>query len=74
MPPAMPAKFKLLLGNISKAFTKADKTAAVCVTSTWAGDIGGPEYLNGYSTATPTNVRHVGFLSALFSSLSQVKS
>lgn len=57
MPATMPAKFAMLLANLSTAFDKAGLTLVADVCSTWSGAIGGPEYLPLYHKASPLSLR-----------------
>ena len=54
---ALPEMFRRLVGNLSKVMTAANLSVVVDITSTWHGDLGGPEYLSGYAKAAPTSVR-----------------
>jgi hypothetical protein len=59
MPKVMPEMFGRLLGNISEVFSKAGKQAVVDISSTWQGDVGGPDFLEGYAGRTPKAVRYM---------------
>jgi hypothetical protein len=45
MPTGMPAKFAMLLGNLSSVLADANKTTVVDVCSTWKDYVGGPDQI-----------------------------
>ena len=56
MPPGMPAKFSMLLGNLSRALADANKTTVVDVCSTWKDYVGGPEQIAEYVQRTTNSI------------------
>eukprot|EP01048_Picozoa_sp_COSAG05_P003807 COSAG05_NODE_185_length_14731_cov_30.866389_4_plen_340_part_00 len=55
--PALPLRFAEMIGNLSRAFDKANLTLVIAVTSTWHENLGGPENLEAYGRHAAPNVR-----------------
>lgn len=65
--PRLPLMYKAFVGNLSAALSQAGMVLVSDVTSTWHGDLGGPEYLPSYAAAAPS--MHVMDMATYFNSL-----
>ena len=52
--PRLPSRYAAFVGNLSRALERAGRVLVSDVTSTWRGDLGGPEYIPEYARAAPS--------------------
>jgi hypothetical protein len=52
--PRLPTMYARFVGNLSRALDRAGFVLVSAVTSTWHGDLGGPEYISSYAKAAPS--------------------